>query len=74
MMLNGVYSLIILVIVFSRDDNEWYFFDIYVYLGLVFEVWIQDIEVKLDNEVGEIVYYVLIEVWYVYLLLDMYII
>lgn len=74
MMLNGVYSLIILVIVFSRDDNEWYFFDIYVYLGLVFEVWIQDIEVKLDNEVGDIVYYVLIEVWYVYLLLDMYII
>lgn len=74
MMLNGVYSLIILVIVFSRDDNKWYFFDIYVYLGLVFEVWIQDIEVKLDNEVGEIVYYVLIEVWYVYLLLDMYII
>lgn len=74
MMLNGVYSLIILVIVFSRDDNKWYFFDIYVYLGLVFEVWIQDIEVKLDNEVGDIVYYVLIEVWYVYLLLDMYII
>lgn len=74
MMLNGVYSLIILVIVFSRDDNEWYFFDIYVYLGLVFEVWIQDIEVKLDNEVGDIVYYVLIGVWYVYLLLDMYII
>lgn len=59
MMLNGVYSLIILVIVFSRDDNEWYFFDIYVYLGLVFEVWIQDIEVKLDNEVGDIVYYIL---------------
>lgn len=74
MMLNGVYSLIILVIVFSSDDNNWYFFDIYVYLGLVFEVWIQDIEVKLDNEVGDIVYYVLIEVWYVYLLLDMYII
>lgn len=62
MMLNGVYSLIILVIVFSRDDNKWYFFDIYVYLGLVFEVWIQDIEVKLDNEVGDIVYYVLIGV------------
>lgn len=74
MMLNGVYSLIILVIVFSSDDNNWYFFDIYVYLGLVFEVWIQDIEVKLDNEVGDIVYYVLIEVWYVYLLLDRYII
>lgn len=55
MMLNGVYSLIILVIVFSSDDNNWYFFDIYVYLGLVFEVWIQDIEVKLDNEVGDIV-------------------